>query len=709
MSRLTARLLLFLTFAALLSGAAFSAFPARADKGDNLVQRMDYVFATGQPTVHSYDRYSDAYDNDHGQLTDGVYAAADAKALGWLPSFRSASRTVTFDFGEQITVTGMAADFLHDPSGYHAPRATRLYLSDDGEGWFLAGTAVPDFPLSSALRRYTAKLTAGPYLARYVRVEYTVDVFALCDEIEIYGSRTKEPGAKTVVPDEPEPDYFCTSLGSRTDITDIIKIYNGYYPADQEKANNTAEELLPYVAYLGKDGTVLDTLFDEVAFVPCVSTDFAYPSGGTLVRKNDMPSAVMSDWICYTDFLFAEGQDLDALNRTVETVYDALGKPKDAKFPVLFTMHYPAVSAKPFGDLDGDGTDEYTRTADERAAVIEWYDRYLTERFERAGYDRLEFVGWYWYNETIDESWSADEKAFTEQAVAALRARGREVLYDPFYLSLGFDQWQEYGFSAAVMQPNYSFLSSRPYFERGMLDEFAQAIASEHLGVEIETDEPSYFRGDDPSRPANFYESYLYVGAQTGYMDALHTFYQGAGPGSLYEFCHATGSTPADIRLRRLYDVTYQFIKGTYANLPPDVTAPEEVSTEPGQRIKFDISWTDGDSFPGDIRVTLSDPEHGEAQVAMNRKTIAYTPEDGFSGTDLLTITVTDGQNGERAYPVRILVGVQPQSESSSEPSGRSGPAGIGGKTWLYWLLGIAAAAVIAGSVVVILRTLRKK
>ncbi|MBO4366469.1 MAG: DUF4855 domain-containing protein, partial [Clostridia bacterium] len=325
-------------------------------------------------------------------------------------------------------------------------------------------------------------------------------------------------------------------------------------------------------------------------------------------------------------------------------------------------------------------------------------------------YDRLEFVGWYWYNETIDEAWNADEKTFTEQAVAALRANGREVLYDPFYLSLGFDRWQEYGFSAAVMQPNYSFLSSRPYYEREMLDEFAQAIAREHLGVEIETDEPSYFRGDDPSRPASFYESYLYFGAKTGYMDALHTFYQGAGPGSLYDFCNATGNTPSDIRLRRLYDVTYQFIKGTYVNLPPEVEAPTDVATEPGQRVKFDIAWTDGDSFPGDIQVTVSEPEHGTAQVAMNRKTVSYAPEDGFTGTDLLYLSVTDGQNDVRVYPVRVSVGSETEPASSAGPRDDvSGSSGSAGKTWLYWLLGGAAAAVIAASAVVILVTLKKK
>lgn len=690
--------------ALMLLSLLLSVRPAAAE--ENIALKAAYVFQTGQPTTHSYDRYSSEYDNDHGQLTDGVYAREDPKALGWLPSFRSSSRVVTFDFGKQVTVTGMKADFYHDPVNYHAPLFTHLFLSDDGEKWFRAGSAEPGFTLNASARRYEASVRTGPYLARYVRVEYTVDVFALCDEIEIYGSKEGKEGER-IRPD-PEPEsYYCTSLGDKYGVTDIIKIYNGYYPADQDKADNTKGELLPYVGYVDGEGNVKDTMFDAVAFVPCVSTDFTYPSGGTLVRTSKYPSAVMSDWILYADHLFASERDLRALDSAVGTVYETLGK-QNEKYPVLLTMHYPAKSDRAFGDIDGDGKTDYTRTLDERLAVVAWYDAYLTERFEKAGFRHLDFIGYYWYNETVDESWSDCERAFTEGATALLKDRGKAVLYDPFYLSLGYDRWQEYGFTGAVMQPNVAFLKSRPYFELEMLDEFASAIASKHLGVEIETDEPSYFRADDISRPAQYYERYLFVGAKTGYMDALHTFYQGAGPGALYDFSRATGSTPADVRLRRLYDITYAFIKGTYSNLPPEVkSVPSELRTEAGTRVKAEIEWTDGDSFSGDIRVTVTEPSHGKAQVALNRKTLTYLPDSGFEGEDMFYVSVGDGQNPDQTFPVRIVVGAvaeQTDESSSDEPAS---PAGSG--QWLYWLIGIGAAAVVAVCAVVLVVLLKKK
>ena len=698
---LSAGLFLLLVLPVLLCGAG----EAQAD--ENIALKMEYAFETGQPTAHSYDRYSSEYDRNRGQLTDGMYASESASALGWLSSFRSSSRVVTFDFGKTVTVTGAKADFFHDRANYHAPRETRLFLSDDGENWFLAGVAEPGFPLTASDRRYEAWISAGPYLARYVRVEYTVDVFALCDEIEIYGAKEERAGAKKIVPDPAEEPWFCSSLGDEYGITDVIKIYNGYYPANQEKADNTAGELLPYVAYLDAEGNVLDTMFDAVAFVPCVATDFTYPSGGTLVRTSKYPSAVMSDWIFYTDFLFASERDLRALDDAVGKVYAALGRTGE-KFPVLLTMPYAARSQQAFGDIDGDGKTNYARTLEERLAIVSWYDAYLRDRFDAAGFQHLDFVGYYWYNETIDEAWSDDERAFTEGATKIIRDGGKAVLFDPYYLSVGYDRWREYGFTGAVMQPNVSFLKSRPYFELEMLDEFAVAAASEHLGVEIETDEPSYFRADDASRPAQYYERYLFVGAKTGYMDALHTFYQGAGPGSLYDFCMARGNDPAAVRLRRLYDVTYRFIKGTYSNLPPSVTSiPSELTTEPGERVKAQIEWTDADSFPGDVSVVAGDPEHGTVQLSANRKTLMYRPADGFEGTDAFTVTVSDGQNEPQVFTVRVTVGSP--AEESPEETESSGETEEHGNALLYWLIAAGAALVIAASAAVIVLVLVKR
>lgn len=705
------RLLCALLWLALLLPLCMVALPASAADTVNLVRGMEYTIETSVPTAHSYSNFSEGgtkFDVDEGQLTDGIRGNGGPSDNAWYRAFRSRSRYVTFSFDAPVAVTGFAAGFYHG-AGYQAPRYVKLYLSENGEDWFLAGETSPSFAQNASAQRYNASFTLdAPYAAQYVRVEFCCDIFTCCDEIEVYGSKETNGSERSFTPDKAGEAFFCTGLdGDSYDISDIIKIYNGYYPSAQENINNTAEKLLPYVAYLAEDGTVQDTMFDAVAFVPCVSTNFAYPSGGTLVKTSKYPPAVQSDWIYYTDFLFAEGYELDALNTAVEQVYTALGKGKDEKFPVLLTMPYPGVLTKPFGDLDGDGVQENCSTVEERIAIVKWYNEYLTKRFSDAGFSRLDFVGYYWYEEEMNESWSTYERDFTSGAIDALKRAGKQVLFDPFYLSVGFDDWQELGFTGAVMQPNVAFISDRSYFDSEMLWEFAEAIGTYHLGVEIETNEPGYFQGDGAEENCFIYERYLYVGYKTGYMDALHTFYQGAGPGALYNFCHADTAKAAGIRLRRLYDSTYAFIKNRYENLPPVVELTEGAQATAGERSIIPLKITDGDTFPGDLHAEVVECGHGRAQVAANRAHIAYIPDEDFRGEDTIVLEVSDGQNPAERYTVTVRVYAPGEGpEVTVEWCSHEDP-GVTGGTLALMIGGIVL--IVAAIVVVILVLKRKK
>ncbi len=676
----------------------------------NLVAGMAYTVENSVPTEHSYSNFSEdgtTYDSEDGKgiagkLTDGNRAKGGIRDSAWYTTFRSRSRYVTFAFEESVAVEGFSAGFYHDSnSAFYAPRYVNLYLSDDGKNWFLAGSCSPSFPLNASARRFDAKLSIDPTAAKYVRLEYCCDIFGVCDEIEIYGSKTLTGAENKVTPDTEKDPSYCASMEG---ITDIIKMYNGYYPSAQDRAQNTTEELLPYVAYLTSDGEVKDTMFDAVAFVPCVSTNFAYPSGGTLVKTSKYPAAIMSDWIYYTDFLFREGYDLDALNTAVEQVYTKLGI--EGKFPVLLTMPYAGIPTKPFGDLDGDGKADSIRTPEERAAAVKWYDEYVTARFENANFSHLELIGYYWYGEEVNYSWSEDEAKFTKLATEAIEVGGKSVLFDPFYLSTGFDHWKELGFEAAVMQPNVAFTDSRPYFDTEMLWEFAHTIGKYNLGVEIETNEPSFFTNQSTMTEAAYnYERYLFVGAKTGYMDALHTFYQGAGPGTLYTFCHATGGGGNDRRLRRLYDITYEFIKGTYQNLPPVCDIPTEAYVPAGERSEVDISVTDEDSFPGDLKAVVESCRNGRAQISATKKSLIFIPDDGFTGDTEVLITVTDGQNEKMEYKLVLHVGAEPPavSEEPSESTSEQTETSDGG-SYLWILLAVWGVAAILAVVALLMK-----
>lgn len=87
-------------------------------------------------------------------------------------------------------------------------------------------------------------------------------------------------------------------------------------------------------------------------------------------------------------------------------------------------MPYPLTQDKPFGDIDGDGEDEYTRTNDERLAVLAWYEAEYAKRFAEAGYENLTLVGFYWFREEVNSADSEDEERFYAAGDGAAARKG---------------------------------------------------------------------------------------------------------------------------------------------------------------------------------------------------------------------------------------------------------------------------------------------
>ncbi|MBR5780173.1 MAG: DUF4855 domain-containing protein [Clostridia bacterium] len=700
---------LLATLALLLNSFCFSVSAAQTE--ENLVAGMEYTVESGEPTTMSYDNYVEngvKFDEDKGQLTDGKFAPVSESSEIWYKAFRSQSRLITFDLKSNCAITRIKASFFHNrPSGVYAPRYINVYLSDDGVNYQTVKKCDTDFDLTvSKASRYEFETALDEsYSARYVKIEFSSDIFTFCDEIEVLGSKTLSGNEKSVTPDaQTDPKGYFESLDG---VSDVIKLYNGYYAPHPEKAVLTEEGLLPYVGYVDTTGLVKGMMFDAVAFVPCHGD---YPSGGRLVKTNGKPGAVMSDWELYFDCTFKEGQDIEALDKVVGRVYAELGI-KD-KYKVFLTMPYPTVLDKPFGDIDGDGIAENCKTLEERTAIIKWFADKCINAFAEKNYKNLELAGFYWYREEVNYSDSDHEvelvKAFNEYA----ESKKLRTIFDPFYLSTGFDHWEELGFSSAVMQPNVAF-TNKDYFEIGMLGEFAQSVYNNHLGVEIETNEPSYFRGDDYMTAGYNYESYLYYGAKTGYMNSFKTYYQGAGPGSFYDFCYADTKTPRGIYLRRLYDLTFNFIHGTYSNVAPKVTVGDMELTEGDSRGMVDIVIDDADSYGGDIKIEFpSEPKNGSVTAAANKKSLIYRAYRGFVGEDSFTVVVTDGFN--RSEEITVNVKVLPletsgeetdtESESSLDNTVTEPADDKGMPIWLIALLAALGLAIVAVAAVMIFK-----
>ena len=120
----------------------------------------------------------------------------------------------------------------------------------------------------------------------------------------------------------------------------------------------TVEEAKVYVGYYNKEGKLEDTFFDSALFLPY--SRFTY--------SKHYKSA--DGWKYYIDNLFADGENVDALNEAVGIVGKELGV--DFKLKLFFSIfhtapHYGSFPEK-FGDIDGDGLNITDAT---------WLQRYL--------------------------------------------------------------------------------------------------------------------------------------------------------------------------------------------------------------------------------------------------------------------------------------------------------------------------------------------
>ncbi len=308
-----------------------------------------------------------------------------------------------------------------------------------------------------------------------------------------------------------------------------------------------AEHLRPYVAWLDKrTGRPRDWFFDGWLFLMYggAPSKHTYITGPTDQR----------DWLYFLDLLWRPGRCLDALNRCIGQVGDALGD-RGKVFPVIIMIPYPSAKARNFGDVDGDGRREDLAKPADRLKTVRWFVDETLRRWRARKFARLRLWGFYWMAEHVPP---ADER-FVQQACALVHARGYRMLWIPWYRAPGHEKWSALGFDCAVMQPNFAFLQPArgarlPNEDR--LTDAANRARRLGMGVEMELN----------GRVARRWESrwnltqYLNHGADAldGYLrGAVRAWYQGEGSiRELYE-----SDNPA---CRRLYDDLYRFHKGTY-------------------------------------------------------------------------------------------------------------------------------------------------
>ena len=564
-------------------------------------------------------------------LTDGVYTDKTQTNIhnGLFFKFSNGgSRDVIFDLGHLSEVQGVKLSFLNYTEwAVRIPEYICVYLSEDGDQWYEVKefNTVVDTDYCTVPFEVTFE---KPYVARFVAVSFAVKAWSASDEMELIGTKKvsgnavklTDSGLKSVrlVPG----GYQAPDENLLNGAGDIVLMYHGL------NYNNTVESTLPYVAYLDENGNIKDTMFDGFLYL----LTGKMPSGNAGHERT-----TMADWTWYLDDLFNKGENLDALNTVAAQVNGALNLNKKYNFYVA--MYIPNCKQTNFGDVDGDGVSEDFSKLEDSLKAIDWYMTEFFNRFAAAGYDNLQFGGFYWYGEAVSTYDDPNMYTLVRGVADRVHARGEQFFWIPYFTAAGYSRWASFGFDVACYQPNYAFngsvLENRLPEAAAMMRRFGMCTEMEIDGAALHND--VFYQK---------YMGYLKYGITEGYMkEALHMYYQGTD-------IFASAARSEDPKNRLIYDYTYQFINKTlqYAPEARDAMSFTAAADQP----LVDTLAPEGEKNVA-YRVSIS-PAHGTVTINADGS-FAYYPDEGFTGTDTFSYAVSEYLGYSDPCEVTVTVG----------------------------------------------------
>ena len=549
---------------------------------------------------------------DAAILTDGKFAGQAAYSDPAYFRFTGGlGRTILYDLGRESAVSSFAGSFLYELStAVGLPRRLLIKASQNGVDWQTIHVTEAFKTSETAARVEVAEAFAQTYRARYIKFVFPVNTHVYCDELAVYGTKRIPDDAADIVADAVEvavyPDKYITPddfLG----VNNMLLSYN-HDPASASGGKTTAEEYMPFVGYYDRGGKLADTFFDSFLFLPY----------GAYVNEEN---GDFTAWNAYVDNVFAEDANVNALSEAAERVSEGLGR--DVRVRVFFSILYTWPDKTSFGDVDGDGVIEDFSKAEDRKKAIKWIIDEQLSRFEAGGYDNLDLLGFYWYEEQVTYT-DPHELELIRYASDYVHSLGYKLMWIPWYCAPGYTDWKELGFDMACMQPNYAF-SGQATVERL----YDNAETTRRLGMCVEIEIGQYDAQADILR----YKEYLAVGAETGYMDAVKCYYQAGMPGAFYAAWKS-----ADPFVNSVYHDTYLFAKGKYDSSeaaggaiadPSDL----ELDTSSGRGVTGSLNV----ETESDYRVRIeTSPKYGTLRFGGG--TVTYTPLAGFAGTDTFTV-----------------------------------------------------------------------
>lgn len=334
-------------------------------------------------------------------------------------------------------------------------------------------------------------------------------------------------------------DYLPPGGADCGGVNDLVLIYSGDISDQEWKAG----DFDPYVFHLDTAGAPDGWFFDGFLFLAQI-----LPGNQRTENDPQNPPTNLEGWHWFIDRIFEKGKFIDALDVMVSHAPAALEKPQPRKVVVM--IPYPSPRATDFGDTDGDGKIENISLPTDRLKAVKWYVDTIIDKWNGAPPANLELAGFYW----MEESYRAEDAETVKAASDYLHSLGKPLFWIPYYFGdPSTPRLKEFGFDCVAKQPNYFF--ARWQAEKSRVTTAARSAKKLGMGMEIEIDDTVI---SNPAVQYPKYLRYLNTGVKEGYMRGAYlAYYQGART-------LANLAKSPEPRLRRLYDLIYDFVKGEY-------------------------------------------------------------------------------------------------------------------------------------------------
>lgn len=560
-------------------------------------------------------------------LTDGVFSGNSNIHNGKFFKFcRGDRRKIIYDLEHLSAVDKFRMSVCYvETSAVYLPKNISVIVSEDGTEWYNIGKITLSKSDIDEIWKGELK-TEQKIIARYVVFAFDVSVWVGIDELEVFGTKNKQ---NAISP-------------SKFDTAEKLNVFNGRIEPSEDllggakdlcllyhdtKNAYTADDLIPYLAYVDENNNPTDIMFDSFLFL---YSNAEMPSGGRPHK-----GSVLSDWMWCLEDLFMDGENLRAMEEAAGQIKQTLGLDDNFKYKITMSLYTPHSSVTNFGDIDKDGKSENFQIYADRVKALCTYIDIIEKRFAEADFKNIELVGYYWWHEEM----VSGDKAMLNEVSDYIHTKDKDFFWIPWFCAPGYDEWAEYGFDIACMQPNYVFKTEKPYTN---LINAANLTAEYGMGIEIEIAEDCLYNKNFFKR----YMEYLSAGVQYGYMnDTVNMYYQSF---STYKKAFESDSAMG----RAVYDMTYHYIKGDI------ITDPEPIAEQTLEGTKNEILFGNL-GFEKDALheyQIFAQPQNGTVTIN-DDGSFCFFPEKDFVGTVEFSFVYSNYMNW--STPCKVVIEIK--------------------------------------------------